>query len=314
MGNISLNIGTVREIEGTNSVDGYDGLRVRAELMQDKPDGDYSKIPWAFPILPKTLQVIPKKGEAVFVIVDDEGDKSTSQRYFIGPIISQPQYNTKSEKENSTTLLQTHDRNPIGKISNYDATRGAFPKSEDVAVVGRGQEDIILRYGTSSSEGDSNKGNVSEIDLRTGIRGEPTNSDNPDLVGNVIFNDIDPAYIQLKYKQGLITGESTKANSVINMVADRINIMSNRDNNVSDSLHDKNTLVKETDINETMEKLHQVPKGDELVKLLKIMKGCILHHVHPWAGMEQCGDWAGFIQELNSYTIEDILSEYVRIS
>ena len=109
MANISLNIGTVREVEGTHSKDGYDGLRVRAELLQDEA-GNYDKIPWAFPLLPKVFQSIPKVGEAVFVIVNDEGDKTISQRYFIGPIISQPQYNTYCEKENATTLLKTHER------------------------------------------------------------------------------------------------------------------------------------------------------------------------------------------------------------
>lgn len=303
MANISLNIGTVREVETTYSKDGYDGLRVRAELMQDKP-GNYDTIPWAFPLLPKVFQSIPKVGEAVFVFVDDDGDKNVTQRYFLGPIISQPQYNTYCEKENATTLLQTHDRNPIGKISNYDATRGAFPQTDDVAIVGRGKEDVILRYDGTSSE----------VLLRAGVRGEPINSKNPDLIGNIIFNGTDPAYIQLKYQQGLSSGEMTASNSVINLVANRINIMSNMDEGVADKLSDKDTMVNTSDTDEMMDSLHQVPKGDKLVELLTIMKGCIMHHVHPWAGMEQCGDWAGFINKLEGYDINSILSDYVRIS
>lgn len=309
MANISINIGTVREVENTYSVDGYDALRVRAELLQDKPK-DTNDIPWAFPLLPKVFQSIPKVGEAVFVFVDDDGDKNITQRYFLGPIISQPQYNTYCQKEDATTLLQTHDRNPIGRISNVDATRGSFPVSSDVAVVGRGKEDIILRYNDDSD--------ASEIDLRAGIRCEPINSKNPDLFGNIIFNDIDPAYIQLKYKQGLVAADGeddkTSANSVINMVANRINIMSNKDDNIAHNLGDKGSMISESDMNTIMDSLHQVPMGDKLVELLKIMKGCIMHHVHPWAGMEQCGDWAGFINKLEGYDIDSILSEYVRIS
>lgn len=304
MASISLNIGTVREVETTYSQDGYDGLRVRAELMQDKP-GNYQNIPWAFPLLPKVFQSIPKVGEAVFVIVNDDGDKKT-QRYYIGPIISQPQYNTYCEKENATTLLQTSERNPIGKISNYGMTQGAFPNTEDVAVVGRGKEDIILRYNDESQS--------SEVLLRAGVRGEPINSNNPDLIGNIIFNGVDPAYIQLKYQQGLATGEMTKGNSIVNIVANRINIMSNSDEGVSDKLNNSSSMVNTSDTDEMMNSLHQVPKGDKLVELLKIIKGCIMHHVHPWAGMEQCGDWPGFINKLEGYDIDSILSEYVRIS
>ena len=305
MANISLNIGTVREVESTYSKDGYDGLRVRAELMQDKP-GNYSNIPWAFPLLPKTFQSIPKVGEAVFVIADDDGDKNKSQRYFIGPIISQPQYNTYCEKENGTTLLQTSERKPLGKISNYGMTQGAFPTTEDVAVVGRGSEDVILRYDKNSQS--------SEVLLRAGVRGEATNSKNPDLIGNVIFNGVDPAYIQLKYQQGLSSGEMTCGNSIINIVANRINIMSNSDEGVSDKLDNSTSMVDTSDTDEMMDNLHQVPKGDKLVELLEIIKGCIMHHVHPWAGMEQCGDWPGFINKLEEYDIKSILSEYVRIS
>jgi hypothetical protein len=186
MANFSINIGTVREVETTLSQDGYDALRVRAELMQDDSN-NYHKIPWAFPLLPKVFQTVPKVGEAVFVFVEDDGDKNIPQRYYLGPIISQPQYNTFCRKENATTLLQTHERNPIGKISNYDATRGAFPKAEDVAVVGRGQEDVILKY--------DSKTNASELDLRAGIRGDALNSKDKDMIGNIIFNGADPAYI-----------------------------------------------------------------------------------------------------------------------
>ena len=306
MPNFSIDVGTVREVENTFSKDGYDGLRVRAELVQDKPN-NINDIPWAFPLLPKVFQSIPKVGEAVFVFMEgDSGSKHTSQRYFLGPIISQPQYNAYCRKENATTLLQIHDNNPIEKISNVDETRGALPKSEDVAVIGRGKEDVILRYNKDAD--------ASEVDIRAGIRGEATNSENKNMIGNIIFNGIDPAYIQLKYKKGLATNEKNAANSVINLVANRINIISNKDYNVSHNLGDKDTLIQESKMDEVMDNLHQVPMGDKLVELLKLIKGAIMHHVHPWAGMEQCGDWSGLIKELEGYDIDKILSEYVRIS
>ena len=301
----SINIGTVREVENTNSKDGYDGLRVRAELDLDNAK-HINDIPWAFPLLPKVFQSIPKEGEGVFIFMKDDGEKHDNQRYFLGPIISQPQYFDKCEKENATTFFKTRRRNPIEKISNVDDTRGSFPKSSDVAVIGRGKEDVILRYNKES--------NTSEIDLRAGIRGEATNSDNPNMIGNIIFNGTDPAYIQLKYKQGLATEEKNQAKSIINIVANRSNIMSNKDDDVAHNLNNKDSLVTESKMDEVMDKLHPVPMGDKLVTLLKLIKGAIMHHVHPWAGMEQCGDWSGFIKELEGYDIDSILSEYVRIS
>ena len=111
------------------------------------------------------------------------------------------------------------------RISDNKDTNGSFPKASDVAVIGRGSEDIILRYDNNTKE--------SEIQLRSGIRGEPTNESNPNMIGNIIFNGTDPAYIQMKYKQGLAQKENHEANSIINMVANRINIMSNKDDNIS---------------------------------------------------------------------------------
>jgi hypothetical protein len=51
-----------------------------------------------------------------------------------------------------------------------------------------------------------------------------------------------------------------------------------------------------------------------LVELLEIMKNAILFHVHGWPGKPQCGDWGGNIEKLRGFTIEDILSDFVRIS
>lgn len=305
MATFRISIGEVEEVEDKYSKDGFDGLRVRAKLEQDDPEHT-NDIPWAFPLLPKMIHVLPKKGEAVLVFVEEEHGhvKNSGIRYFLGPIISQDQYRDYSPKEGATSLMMSHKLNPIQKITNYAITNGAFPKQEDVAVVGRGKEDIILKYNDKSSE----------VDIRAGIRGEPTNSDDPNFFGNIIFNGIDPAYIQLKFKNGIATGQDHAANSVINMVANRINIMSNRDDAISHDLRDQDSLVPDDKMDAIMDSLHQVPKGDELVKLLELMKGAIMHHVHPWAGMEQCGDWAGFINELKKFDIPSILSKYVRIS
>lgn len=299
---LKLSIGTVREVENTYSEDGYDGQRVRAELFTDKTT-KVSDIPWAFPLLPKSVQVIPKVGEAVFVINDGT---QKSQRYYIGPIISQPQYNTYCKKDDATSLLDGHLTLPIERISNVADTWGSFPDTEDIAMVGRGAEDVTLKFDENTK--------ASEVDLRAGIRMEPTNDTNPNMRGNIIFNGTDPAYIQIKYKKGLVTGEGKEANSVVNVVANKINIMSNKDDDIAHNIGDRDTLVAEDKIKDVMDNLHQVPKGDELVKLLELLKGAILHHVHPWAGMEQCGDWEGYINELNKFDIKSILSDHVRIS
>lgn len=300
---ISIFIGEVREVESEFSTNSHDCARVRAQIKSDPEE--ILRIPWAFPLLPKVFQSIPKKGEAVIVLTVNDSVKRLGQRYYIGPLISQPQFFRKTRKHLIDGLLTgDYKNNLLGTISNDKNTKGAFPKPTDVAVIGRGKEDIILR-----SEGDE-----SEIDLRTGIRGEPINSDDPNLVGDVIFNGTDPAYIQLKYKKGMASKGKNAGNSFINIVANRINIMSNRDGNISHNLGDNETLVSEIKMDDIMDKLHPVPKGDILVKFLNDIKYALLNHIHPWAGKAQCGDWGNHINELKDDKMEEILSEYVRIS
>jgi len=310
---LKIKLAKVREIENENStyIDNdkhkydkpYDGLRIRAEFEGEDFQTELKEIPWAFPLLPKMFQSVPKVGEAVLILYTNGNN---GQRYYIGPIISQPQFHKYASKKNATSLISPNDTAPLERISDNPNTIGSFPKPNDVAVIGRGSEDVILRYDDDTKE--------SEIQLRAGIRGETIGDSNPNMIGNIIFNGTDPTYIQMKYKKGLAKKENHEANSIINMVANRINIMSNKDDNIAHNLKDQNNMISDEKMDEIMDNLHQVPMGDKLVELLKIMKGCIMHHVHPWAGMEQCGDWGGYINKLDGYDIDSILSKYVRIS
>ena len=316
MSNLKLDIGIVREIENDYSRyikddkhkldQPFGSLRVRVQLGCDV-DGENrplppERIPWSFPLLPKTFQSIPKEGEGALVLCEDNPN---GQRYYIGPLISQPQYNTNCKKDNGVSVLNVGNEStnePLEKVT--EKTIGSFPNSDDVAVIGRGAEDVILKFDERTKE--------SEVDIRAGIRVEPTNDQNPNMKGNIIFNGVDPAYIQLKYKKGLST--LPEANSIINIVADRINLMSNKDNNISHDIHDKNSLISDEKISDVMWQLQPIPLGHQLLDYLRTLQMVVLHHVHPWAGMEQCGDWGGFTQKLLNYDLSTILSKYVRTS
>ena len=67
------------------------GGRIKVKIAQDKTNGEY-----AFPLLPKPIQVKPKVGEGV-IVLSSELNNPDSNRFYIGPIISQPQYFEKDE-------------------------------------------------------------------------------------------------------------------------------------------------------------------------------------------------------------------------
>jgi len=302
MDNKVVRIGTVLKVESKTDKDDAYASRIKVKLDMDKinssrPD-DY---PWCFPLLPKTFQSTPKEGEAVLVITATLGEV-LSQRYYIGPIITQPQYQDKTPAKIARSLLDTYGFSPISSISTNPSAKGSFPGKDDVAVIGRGQEDVILKY-------DADK-NSSEVDIRAGIKKKIPTAQDENSIGNVIFNENDPAYVQVKRKEGI----AEDASSFVNIVADKVNIMSNKDASVAHNLHDRETLVNEDEMQGVIDSLHSVPHGDTLVKLLELMRGAILEHVHPWAGMRQCGDYAGNITQLENFNINSILSKHVKVS
>jgi hypothetical protein len=99
--------------------------------------------------MPKQFQVVPKVGEGVFIINEDDKRKD-SNRYYIGPIIPQPQYNTKSEfqygRGEALACLDGRAIEALGNISNDSRTDGSFPEIGDVSVVGRDSQDMIMRH------------------------------------------------------------------------------------------------------------------------------------------------------------------------
>lgn len=288
----------IKRAQVESITDEADGMRIKARLPQDG-DVPTSELPYAFPLLPKSFQTQPKIGEGVFIICDSLNNIN-GNRYYIGPIISQPQYNEKDEysygRGTASSLLQGGMIEPLKKISNYNSTNGAFPSQESVSVVGRDTEDIELKNGN--------------VNIRCGIRGKSLD-DNTDLRGNVIFNNIDPAYLKLKYKKNLTSGKGKEANSIATLVADKINLVSHKDIN-GFNLTDNQNLINDYEYQRLMDNLHQLPYGDKLVEVLEIIRSAIINHVHPYPLLPPCN--AGAIPSLSSYNLNDILSDNVRIS
>ena len=288
----------IKKAQVESITDDADGMRIKARLPQDG-DVPTSDLPYAFPLLPKSFQTLPKIGEGVFIICDSL-DSVRGNRYYIGPIISQPQFNEKDEysygRGTATSLLQGGLLEPLNKISNFSETEGAFPSKESVSVIGRDSEDIEMKNGN--------------LNIRCGIRESPIDNSG-DLRGKVIYNNIDPTYLKLKYKKNLTSGKGKEANSIATLVADKINLVSNKDIN-GFNLTDTENLISDSEYQRLMDNLHQLPYGDKLVEFLTLLRNAVLTHVHPYPLMPPCN--AGSIPTITAYNLEDILSNNVRIS
>lgn len=257
-------------------------------------ENDYDGVPWCFPLLPKMMHVNPKVGELVIVFCQDPGSPF-SQRLFLGPVISQDymmgyDYDFAYKSQNGTATEQpssqiggianllskssarrmltgsTGDRTytPLPNPDNDAENNGTIPNREDIALRGRGNTDIILTD--------------DDIRIRCGFKTAPNSS----IKTKLNFNKEDLGYILMRYRKG--QDEFGTYNSSVNVVADRINLLSH-DSNDKFNLGDSAKLISNKEMEGILKQAHELPYGDVLVDFLKKFVDVFSKHTHPFPGI-----------------------------
>lgn len=272
-----------------------DLIKVRFRPEDDKI-GKVEDLPDCFPLLPKMFWVKPKVGEAVLVFTTKTDDGS-SQRYYIGPIISQTHKMHNDPYDTAISYTSGAILGPDIAPSTNPDTHGAYPKEQSVALRGRGDcdveindDDLRLRCGVKISN--------SELDKNTKYWKKKNTSNDS------VFNKKNPAYMKLKYHRN----EKDYATSAT-IVADKINLVTHNIGRFN--LTDRDDLISDQTMNEIIEKAHQLPYGDILIEFLEIFRKAFVSHVHPYPGLPPCS--TDDVIKTTSYNLKDILSENIRI-
>lgn len=284
------------------------GLRIKVRIPPYDNNKDITReddkgIPWCFPMLPKLLNVNPKIGELVIVFCQNLKSPK-SQRLFIGPIISQDyvidndqdfDINTKNSKSSARRLLSgsTADKvfTPFPNPDTDGENEGTIPDREDIALRGRGNSDIVLTD--------------DEVRIRCGFKTNP----NGVIKERLHFNSKDLAYILMRYRSG--KDEISEYNSSVNIVGDRINLISHDSKDYFD-IGDRQSLITDDELSKILSKAHELPYGDVLVDFLKGFIDVFLRHVHPYNGLPPTLQ-ATDVQTL-SPEWKNMLSQSVRIN
>jgi hypothetical protein len=282
-----------RECEVLSVLDDKGGMRIKVRLdPEDNHLKKLSELPYCYPLMPRHFHIAPKLGEFVLVITSRLGD-AQGRRWFIGPIISQ-QYAL-----NEDPYLSAHSVLDNGRIVvplplpelNPD-NRGSYPDREDIAIQGRQNADLILKE--------------NEVRLRCGFKQKP----NGNPTESLLFNKEDLSYIQMKYKR-LIDHNNQDFSSAINIVADRINLLSH-DSRTPFTLNDPKDLITDQELLRILENAHPLPYGDELIEFLKRLVEVIRTHTHPFAMDPPCFTTPQ-IDVLNT-NLDEMLSNSIRIN
>lgn len=249
------------------------GRRIKVRLSEDSQNLDPNELPWVWPLMPKHLHVTPKVGEMVMVFLQ-ELDAVHGNRFYIGPIISQDYFLDHGGKYEALSLLQGVSTSPLCHPIGNSANDGTYPESDVIAIQGRGDsamwlkdEELRLMCGHKA---------MWKWDRLSPLR---PNAD----PGGLQFNKKDLGYIQLKYDK-FNDKEGNKFNSVINVVADRINLISH---NGADSMESVNVtnqkeLMTKDSIENFVSEAQCAVYGDDLIRFLEQFRQVFLDHTHHW--------------------------------
>lgn len=285
-------LGVVHICQVISVYDDTDGQRIKVRLSPDDDRLSNGDLPYALPLLPKMIHIKPKVGEWVLIVLTEAGN-GLSTRHYIGPIISQPQFMEEdSSVINALALYPGTHKDPNAAPSTNPDSHGAFAKDTDIAVYGRKKNDIIM--------------SDDDIKIRSGARLREVGSKD-----NIVFNRTDPAFIHLKHSDGKRGNENDEYRSTATIVADKINFIGNNSKEPFRT-NDKDHLITDEEMQNIINKAHQLPYGDVLVDFLNLFVRAFSSHVHPYPGLPPC-QTTDYI-ETTSYDLNQILSDSVRIN
>lgn len=281
---------------------GSDLIRVRLESEDDGIEDN--KLPYAFPLLPKVFHVKPRVGEGVLVLLA-VADKEVSQRYYIGPVISQDQFLWYNEFQGATFMRGTEIK-PGAAQAGKKECNGIVPNDEDVCVRGRKNADIQLTD--------------DDVRVKSGVK--VVDEGDKKVMS---FNKQDPAYVKVKYHPGgLFTqediekmddGEIKQVCGTVTLVGDKINLIQNQKDGFVTT--DETDLITDDELKRVMKEAYKLPYGEKLVEILTVFINAFLKHTHKFAMKVPTEN--DEIKELNNKKAtlldnKELLSDTVRIN
>jgi len=261
-----LDVISIGRVEAIDDESDAGRIIVSIKGIDDKKTDEEKKLTMAFPLLPKHLQVTPKVGEAVFVLKLNLKDTNYIDRYYIGPIISQPQ-----KLKMDPFFFTAKSALATGSVEVEEApsfkpeARGVFPDKSYISIQGRDNSDIIFKNG--------------EVLIRAGQHKSK----------NILeFNNENIGYFQLKFDVPLnLTKETTqgKKYTVANIVADKIHLITHGGTK-NFKLTDPSDLITIDEMSRIANEAHPLPYGDVIVKFMEASIKFMINHFHPYSGLK----------------------------
>ena len=273
--------------------DNTDADRIKVRLSPEDNSKSMDEIDYAFPLLPKLLHVKPKVGEGVLVLLSVTND-GNSQRYYIGPVISQDH---RLYKDN---FFAGGDSFLRGAFKKFDVAPRMLPNMDGLLP---NDNDIVIR-GRKNSEIQ-----ITDDDVRIKAGVKVVNDSNEYEMN---FNTKQPAYMKLKYHQDNLNDDSK---STATVVADKILLLS-PSSNYQYNLTDRKDLITDDEINKIIESAYKLPYGEKLVEFLQTFVNAFVKHSHPYPMLPPCATYTTDLlaQKTDLLDKEQLLSNTARLN
>ena len=285
----------VRFCEVIDVIDTTDVDLIKVRLDPEDKAIEFDKdLPYAFPLLPKAFHVKPKVGESVFVLLSSSDD-NYSQRYYIGPVVSQDHRMYFDEFKQASAFMRGSEFNVDKAPSMNRDSNGIMPNNDDIDIRGRKNADIQITN--------------DDVRIKSGVKLVNKGDEH-----NPYFNEQDPAYIKVKYHPGGLIQqkkESTEATrnsdgtysltnntdykllqagekevkSTVTLVADKINLIQNNSKEKEFTTTDRNDLITDDELRRALDEAYKLPYGEKLVEILSKFIDAFVKHTHPFMMM-----------------------------
>lgn len=287
-------ISVVRYCKVVSIDDDTDADRIKVRLYPEDNDKSLSEIDYAFPLLPKMFHVKPKVGEGVFILLATTND-GNSQRYYIGPVISQ------DHRIYEDPYFMGGDSFMRGAYKKFDVAprmdanqEGTLPNDNDIVIRGRKNGDIQITD--------------NDVRIKSGVKVVDENE-----CYKSKFNKKNPAYVKTKYHLNPLK-DNTQSSVVL--AADKIALLSHNSMEKTFNLTDRNELIKDEELNKVIESAYKLPYGEKLVEFLKVFVEAFVTHTHPFSMLPPNPAHTTVLnaKKLDMLDRESMLSDTVRLN
>ena len=273
--------------------DDTDADRIKVRLSPEDNNKTDTELDYAFPLLPKALHIKPKVGEAVLVVLAITND-GNSQRYYIGPVISQDHrlYNDPYFGGADSFLRGAYKKFDVAPRMDSEQD-GTLPNDTDVVLRGRKNADL----------------QITDDDIRAKAGVKVVNDDNQYKIS---FNTRNPSYMKLKYHREPLTG-NTHSSAVI--VGDKIALLSNNSPNYYETT-DRKDLIKDSELEKVINSAYKLPYGEKLVEFLKVFVNAFMNHTHDFPMLPPNSFYTASLATESAEMLDngELLSDTVRIN